>query len=90
MIISVNAKPGSRTNEILYDDATSTVKVKISSPPESGKANLHLVKFLSTFFGISQNQVEIISGHKSRKKLIKIDLADEDVVKKLRMTIKET
>lgn len=89
MIIDVHVKPNSRTNELLYDQS-GTLKAKITSAPESGKANEHLVKFLSAFFQTPQKNIQIVKGHKSRRKAIKIGLSDEEVMKKLQELIKET
>ena len=89
MIINVNVKPNSRTNELIYE-SSGLIKVKFTSPAESGKANVHLIKFLSSFFQIPQNRIEIISGLKSRRKILKIELPDEEVVKRLKSALKET
>ena len=89
MILTCHVKPNSRNNEFIYDQ-TGHLKIKITAPPEAGKANDLLIKFLSSVFHVPQKKIEIISGHKSRKKNVKIDLPDEDVVKILNVHIKET
>ncbi|MBI1828943.1 MAG: DUF167 domain-containing protein [Thaumarchaeota archaeon] len=48
------------------------VSVGIKSKPEKGEANRELIKKLSKHFNVSQSQVKITSGEKSRKKLIQI------------------
>lgn len=48
------------------------ISVGIKSKPEKGKANRELIKKLSKHFNVSQSQVKITSGEKSRKKLIQI------------------
>ena len=89
MIIDVHVKPGSRSDELTLE-ATGTLKARITSAPQAGKANEHLVKLLASFFRIPQKNIEIIKGHKSRRKAVKINLGYEDVMKKLRELIKET
>ncbi|MGI8893629.1 MAG: DUF167 domain-containing protein [Bacteroidia bacterium] len=89
MILTLHVKPNSRTNELTYE-VSGTIRIKITSAPEAGKANKHLVKFLSTIFETAQKNIEIISGSKSKLKNVKIDLPDEEVVKKLNMHRKET
>jgi len=42
------------------------------SRPERGKANLELVKKLAKHFGVSSSQVHIITGLKSRKKIVEV------------------
>jgi len=68
---SVRVQPRSSKNEIcgIYGDA---IKIKLTSPPVEGEANEGLIKFLSDILKISKGQIEIISGHKSRTKSIKI------------------
>ncbi len=44
------------------------------SRPERGKANLELVKKLAKHFDVSSSQVRIISGLKSRKKIVEIEI----------------
>jgi len=48
------------------------ISVGIKSRPEKGEANRELIKKLSKYFNVSQSQVKITSGEKSRKKLIQI------------------
>ena len=46
--------------------------ISIKSEPKHGKANREMIKKMSDFFGIPQNSISIISGQKSRKKVIEI------------------
>lgn len=46
--------------------------VGVTSKPEKGKANLELIKKLATHFKISSSQIKIVSGLKSRKKIVEI------------------
>jgi len=48
------------------------ISVGIKSKPQKGEANRELIKKLSKHFNVSQSQVKITSGEKSRKKLIQI------------------
>lgn len=48
------------------------ISIGIKSKPQKGKANKELIKKLSKHFNVSQSQVRITSGEKSRKKLIQI------------------
>jgi uncharacterized protein (TIGR00251 family) len=48
------------------------ISVGIKSKPQKGEANKELIKKLSKHFNVSQSQVKITSGGKSRKKLIQI------------------
>ena len=73
MKIIVKAKPASRTEKIEKLSETSFV-VSVKAPPVDGKANAAIVKVLADYFDISPSLVEIISGHMSKTKVIKIHL----------------
>ena len=46
--------------------------VGLTSKPEKGKANLELIKKLAKHFRVSSSQVKIVSGLKSRRKIVEI------------------
>ncbi len=46
--------------------------VSIKSQPERGKANRELIKKVAGYFDVSEDRIKIISGLKSRKKIIEI------------------
>lgn len=48
------------------------IEIGIKSEPERGRANMELVKRLARYFGVPVQNVRIVSGHTSRKKLIDI------------------
>lgn len=48
------------------------IEIGIKSEPERGRANRELVKRLAEHFGVPVQNVRIVSGHTSRKKLIDI------------------
>lgn len=48
------------------------LKVKISAPPEKGKANACLIEFLAKELGVKKNAVSIISGQTNPIKQIQI------------------
>lgn len=50
----------------------NSLKVRITAPPVDGKANQHLIKFLSKQFNVSKSQVVLISGETNREKRFKI------------------
>ncbi len=52
-----------------YNEWRETVEIKIKAPPHKGKANKEIIK---EFSKITKTPVEIISGHKSHQKTLKI------------------
>ena len=67
----VRVQPGASKNEIVgvQEDA---LKIRINAPPVKGKANKALIGFLAKELGVKKSEVEIISGHTSKIKKIKV------------------
>lgn len=49
-----------------------TLKVTLNSPPENGRANAELVKFLASELHCVRSDIKIVSGETSRNKVIEI------------------
>ncbi len=85
-IIKLLVRPGSNSNSIegAYQDR---IKIKIKSPPERGRANKELIKFLSEKTGIPKKNIKILSGLNTSLKDIKIiKKIDENIYSKLLKT----
>ena len=83
VVFSVKVVPGSSRTAIsgLLD---GMVKVKVSAPPQKGKANDCLVDFLAKQLGVKTNTISIIAGRSSPiKKIQVLGLSAETVVEKL-------
>lgn len=48
------------------------IVIGIASRPEKGRANVELIKKLAGHFNVSSSQVRILSGIKSRRKIVEI------------------
>jgi len=70
MKIQVKVKPSSKTEDISREGYSFIVKVK--EPPKEGKANQAVIKLLAEHFGVPQSQVRILSGFRSRNKIIEV------------------
>ncbi|MBM3893322.1 DUF167 domain-containing protein [Candidatus Dependentiae bacterium] len=64
----------------LLQTAKGIVTCRLKSPPEDGKANAELVKFLAKKLAVPQADVRIIQGQTSRKKVIAISSLDEQTM----------
>lgn len=73
--IRVKIIPKSATNVIVGWE-NEELKIRIAAPPEKGKANQALIKFLAKFLGLTQAQVVLLSGDTSRHKKILLVNAD--------------
>ena len=67
LFLDCTIQPKSREDRVagLIGDS---LKIKITAPPTDGKANRHLIKFLSKQFQVKQRAITIVSGATSRQK----------------------
>ena len=67
VILSVRLLPRASCNQIagLHEDF---LKIKLTSPPVDGAANNACCVFLAKVFKVSRSSIDLVSGHKSRKK----------------------
>ena len=48
------------------------VKLSLSAPPVDGRANVAVVEFFSDFFSVTRSAVQVVTGERSRNKVIRI------------------
>ena len=58
------------------------LKIKVTAPPEKGRANEAVAELLATTLGISTDDIEVVSGHSSASKVIAITGMDHGAIKK--------
>jgi hypothetical protein len=71
ILLKVYLQPKSSRNEIVgpYRDG---IKVRVTAAPVEGKANEALLRFLAKQFGVTPSSIEIVRGHRSREKIIRV------------------
>ncbi|MCF7820480.1 MAG: DUF167 domain-containing protein [Candidatus Pacebacteria bacterium] len=70
--ISCRLSPGARKTEIKELMASGELKIRVSSAPEKGKANLELLKLLAEKLEVPVNNVRIKRGQTSKLKVIEV------------------
>jgi len=76
--ITISAKifPQSKKNAvediIIEENGSLNLKVRITAPPVDGKANQAVIEILAKHFSVKKSDIEIIRGHTTRQKLIKV------------------
>jgi uncharacterized protein (TIGR00251 family) len=77
MKISLKVIPNAKQNEVVSDEVdlfgVRILKVKVSQPPEDGKANKAVIELLAEYFKVRKNAISIITGESSRNKIIEIE-----------------
>ena len=71
MRIFVTAKPRAKEERVEKIDETHFVVV-VTEPPVEGRANEAIVRALAKHFGVSSQNVRIVSGHTSRQKIVDV------------------
>ncbi len=72
VIVKVKVQPRASRNRIagVLGDA---LKVTLTAPPVDGAANAACIEFFADLLQLPKNQVEILSGHTGRTKLLKLN-----------------
>jgi len=70
MKIQVKVKPNSKTQEVSQEGNSFAVKVK--EPAREGRANLAVIELLAEHFDVPKSKVRILSGFRSRNKVIDV------------------
>jgi uncharacterized protein (TIGR00251 family) len=72
MILTVHARPGARESRLVEWIDDDTARIDIKAPPEKGKANKELVRYLAKEMGIAKSDIEIIRGATARMKQLEV------------------
>lgn len=73
MDLSVRVKPGSRKGPLVEIDGDRAT-VYLRERAIDGQANAALIAVLARHFGVAKSRVEIVRGHTSRVKQVRITL----------------
>ncbi len=88
IVLKVYIQPKSSKNEIVgaYRDG---IKIRVTAPPSEGKANQTLIKFLAKELRIPESNIEILKGHHSREKILRIsEIMEQELLEKLKGNLK--
>ena len=84
VFIKVKILPRSSLNKIVGMEG-DVLKIKIKPAPVEGLANRELISLLSKHLRIAKDKIKIISGHKSRLKMLKFsDIKDLSILNSLK------
>jgi uncharacterized protein len=85
--LAVRLTPRARRNEVagvIEDrDGRAVLAIRLAAPPVDGAANHALVAFLATRLGLAKAAVAIVSGEKSRRKIVRLDGVSTAAVERL-------
>jgi uncharacterized protein (TIGR00251 family) len=78
-VFPVRVLPAAGRSEIVGSEG-GALKVRVAAPPIKDKANRALVKLLAKTLGVTNSQVEILGGHTTRRKTIRVHGVETDVI----------
>ena len=70
--VQIKVTPNASKNQIVGWEE-NILRVRIKGVPEKGRVNEELIAFLSSILEIPKSNIEIVSGHTSRIKRLKIE-----------------
>jgi uncharacterized protein len=73
--ITVTVSPGAKRTELVGRHGDGW-KARVAAPPEGGRANAALAVLLADALGVRRNQVTVVAGRASRRKVVEIDGLD--------------
>ena len=81
--VKVRVQPKAVSNQVVGYRA-DTLRLRVTAPPEAGKANAAVISLLAQTLGIAKSRVRIVRGHASRDKLVVVEsLTPEEVQQRL-------
>ena len=72
VLLDVHAVPGAKREGVAGVHG-GALKVTVHAAPEKGKANAALVKVIAKATGVAPSSVEVVSGHTSRQKRVRVE-----------------
>lgn len=80
VILKIKVLPWKPYNQVLGQMDNGAIKIALKAKPIEGQANRELINYLSKKTQLSKSQISIISGSKSKTKMVKIDAVNENLI----------
>ena len=80
--VAVRVSPGGSRSRWMGRMADGRLKLRVGAPPEDGRANRELVRFVAESLGVPQRAVRLVAGASARDKVLECD-ADPERIRQL-------
>jgi len=70
VVLQLKVKPNSKKQEIAVDSIDKKITIFVKAPPDKGKANKELLKFMAKILEKTTSDISIVAGQTSRDKTI--------------------
>ena len=82
-LLSVKLQPRASANEI-GEPLGDELRIKVTAPPVDAAANQALVELLAEKLDCARGRIELVRGHKSRHKVVKLHgFKPEEVIRRI-------
>lgn len=87
LLLDVRVQPGARKAGIeglvRRDDGRTRLKLKVTDPPEGGRANAAVVALLARALGLPRRDLALVRGETARDKTLALDGDPADLARRL-------
>lgn len=84
----IHVIPGAKGNQVVSVSDQGVIRIKLTSPPVEGKANIGLVKYLAKILDLPVSRIIIEHGEKSRDKRVRVNgMTQESAVELIRKSV---
>ncbi len=90
LLVPVRVTPKSSMDRLMPYKATDEwLQIKVTSPPEDGKANQAVLEVLAKAIDVPKRSIQLLSGEHSRLKVfgLQIDQSNDEIIQKLSTAI---
>lgn len=76
LLVDLRLQPGASRatvdGVVTLDDGAVVLKVRVTAPPEGGKANAALIKLLAKAWKLPKSSLSLVAGHSDRRKTLAV------------------
>ena len=87
LLVALKVQPGASADAILgveeAADGGKLLKLRVTAPPEGGKANAAVIKLLAKAWKLPKRRLSIAAGTASRRKTLAIEDGDAALLQRL-------
>jgi len=77
LLIDIRLQPGASRARVdglaVLEDGAAVLKVRVTEPPEDGKANVALVKLLAKAWKQPKSALSLVAGQTDRRKILALE-----------------
>ncbi len=74
LLVALRLQPGASRDRVdglaILDDGAVVLKLRVTAPPEGGKANAALVKLLAKSWHLPKSSLRLLAGQSTRRKTL--------------------